>query len=86
MFQYIRNSMGIKEKTDLENAKNDVKQVDEVAGGALVDLGDVAAGNMDATAELGDLVCGNMDAITELGEIIADLEARIAALETPVLQ
>ena len=72
MFQYVRNQMGIKEKTDLENAKNDVKQLDEIAGGALVDLGDLAAGNMDA--------------IAELGEIIAGLEARVAALEESASQ
>ena len=86
MFRYIRSTMGIKEKIDLENTRNDVKQVDEVSGGALVDLGDLSAGNMDALAELGNLAAGNMDALAELGALLADMEARISALEGQTAQ
>ena len=81
MFDYVHNTMGVKEKTDLENASMGVKQVDELTGNALVDLGDVAAGNLEAISELGDVASGNMDAIAELAEMIASLEARVAALE-----
>lgn len=81
MFNYHRNTIGIKEKTDLENASIGVKQVDEMAGNALVDLGDVAAGNMEAISELGDVASEAMDAIAELAEMVAALEERVAALE-----
>ncbi|MEG2624425.1 MAG: hypothetical protein RSC06_16165 [Clostridia bacterium] len=79
--RYVPNQIGIKEKVDLENAKNDVKQVDEITGNALVDLGDLAAGNMEAAVELADMAAGNMDAIAELGAMIATLDARMTALE-----
>lgn len=56
MIDYIPNTMGIKEKTDLENAKMAVAQLDEVSLSAIVELAEIAASNMEAIIELADMV------------------------------
>lgn len=80
MFRYIKSVLGIKERTDIENALIGVHQVESMAGDALVDLGEVSAGNMDAVCEIAELSAGNMDAIVELAGMVADLQAQVAAL------
>lgn len=55
-FRYIRSTLGIKDRVDLENAKADIAALDQSTGGALVDLGDVSSCTMEAIAELGNMV------------------------------
>ncbi len=55
-FRYIRSTLGIKDRVDLENAKADIAALDQSTSDAMIDLGEVSSCTMEAIAELGNVV------------------------------